>query len=30
MFKPAGELAGLVRRGELSSRELVEQSLQRI
>jgi amidase len=30
MFKPAGELAGLVRSGELSSRELVEQSLQRI
>jgi amidase len=30
MFQPAGELAGLVRRGELSSRELVEQSLQRI
>jgi amidase len=30
MFKPAGELAGLIRRGELSSRELVEQSLQRI
>jgi amidase len=30
MFKPAGELAGLVRSGELSSRELVEQCLQRI
>ncbi len=30
MFKPAGELAGLVRSGELSSRELVEESLQRI
>jgi amidase len=30
MFKPAGELASLVRHGELSSRELVEQSLQRI
>jgi amidase len=30
MFRPAGELAGLVRSGELSSRELVELSLQRI
>jgi amidase len=30
MFKPAGELAGLVRSGELSSRELVEESLARI
>jgi amidase len=30
MFKPAGQLARLVRSGELSSRELVEQSLQRI
>jgi amidase len=30
MFKPAGELARLVRSGELSSRELVEESLQRI
>jgi amidase len=30
MFKPAGELASLVRSGELSSRELIEQSLQRI
>jgi amidase len=30
MFQPAGELAGLIRSGELSSRELVEQSLQRI
>ena len=30
MFKPAGELAGLVRGGELSSRELVEDCLQRI
>jgi amidase len=30
MFKPAGELAGMVRSGELSSREIVEQCLQRI
>jgi amidase len=30
MFKPAGELARLVRSGELSSRELVEESLERI
>ncbi len=30
MFKPAGELAGLVRSGELSSRELVQDCLQRI
>ena len=30
MFKPAGELAGLIRAGELSSRELVEDCLQRI
>jgi amidase len=30
MFKSAGELAALVRSGELSSRELVEESLQRI
>jgi amidase len=30
MFKPAGELAGLIRDGELSSRELVEDCLQRI
>jgi amidase len=30
MFKSAGELAALVRSGELSSRELVEECLQRI
>ena len=30
MFKPAGELAGLIRSGELSSRELVEDCLARI
>ena len=30
MFTPAGELAALVRSGELRSRELVEESLQRI
>ncbi|HEX5308161.1 MAG TPA: amidase [Solirubrobacteraceae bacterium] len=30
MFRPATELAGLVRSGEVSSRELVELSLQRI
>ncbi len=30
MLRPAGELAGLVRRGELSARELVEASLRRI
>jgi amidase len=30
MFKSAGELAALVRSGELSSRDLVEESLQRI
>jgi amidase len=30
MFRPAGELAGMVRAGEISSRELVETSLERI
>ncbi len=30
MFRPATELAGLVRSGELSAREVVESSLQRI
>ena len=30
MFKPAGELAALVRTGELSSRELVDECLRRI
>jgi amidase len=30
MFRPVTDLAGLVRRGELSSRELVEASLRRI
>src|SRR4051794_9310089 len=30
MFRPAGELAGLVRRGDLSARELVETSVRRI
>ena len=30
LFKPAGELAALIRGGELSSRELTEASLQRI
>jgi Asp-tRNA(Asn)/Glu-tRNA(Gln) amidotransferase A subunit family amidase len=30
LFRPALELAGLVRSGELSSRELVEASLRRI
>jgi amidase len=30
MFRPAGELAGLVRAGELSARELVQASLDRI
>jgi amidase len=30
MFRPAGELAGMVRSGEISSRELVETSLERI
>ncbi len=30
MFRSAGELAGMVRSGEISSRELVETSLQRI
>ncbi|HEY5144202.1 MAG TPA: amidase [Solirubrobacteraceae bacterium] len=30
MFRPASELAGLVRSGELSAREVVEASLQRI
>ncbi len=30
MFRPAGELASLVHRGELSARELVEASLERI
>jgi amidase len=30
LFRPAGELAGLVRQGELTSRELVEASLARI
>ena len=30
LFRPAGELAGLIRKGELSSRELVEASLARI
>jgi amidase len=30
MFRPAGELAGMVRRGEVGARELVELSLERI
>jgi amidase len=30
MFRPAGDLAGLIRRGEISSRELVETSVRRI
>jgi len=30
MFRPAGELAGMVRSGEVSARELVEISLERI
>src|SRR3954452_6539606 len=30
MFRPAGELAGLIRRGEFSARELVETSVRRI
>src|SRR5258708_6521529 len=30
LFRPAGELAGLVRSGELSARELVQTSLDRI
>src|SRR3954469_22016754 len=30
MFRPAGELAGLVRRGDISARELVETSVRRI
>lgn len=30
LFKPAGELAGLVRSGELSARELTEAALERI
>src|SRR5690349_11623700 len=30
MFRSAGELAGLIRRGEISSRELVETSVRRI
>jgi amidase len=30
MFRPVGELAGMVRSGEISSRELVETSLERI
>src|SRR4051812_9371788 len=30
LFRPAGELAGLVRRGDISSRELVETSVRRI
>jgi amidase len=30
LFRPAGELAGIVRRGELSSRELVEAAFERI
>ena len=30
MFRPAGELAGLVRSGQLSARELVETSVRRI
>src|SRR3954462_3445185 len=30
MFRPAGELAGLVRRGDISARELVEASVRRI
>src|SRR3954454_15574371 len=30
MFRPVGELAGLVRSGELSARELVQSSLDRI
>ncbi len=30
MFRPAGELAGMVRSGEISARELVEISLERI
>jgi len=30
MFRPAGELAGMVRAGELSARELVQASLDRI
>src|SRR4051794_27504110 len=30
MFRPVGELAGLVRRGELRARELVQASLDRI
>src|SRR3954465_6805174 len=30
MFRPAGELAGLIRRGAFSSRELVETSVRRI
>src|SRR6202020_860059 len=30
MFKPVAELAGMVREGELSARELVEHSLARI
>src|SRR5689334_10151702 len=30
MFRPAGELAGLIRRGDISSRELVETSVRRI
>src|SRR3954447_15639489 len=30
MFRPVSDLAGLVRRGEVSARELVETSLRRI
>jgi amidase len=30
LFRPVGELAGLVHSGELSARELVETSLRRI
>ena len=30
LFRPASELAGLVRSGELSARELVQTSLDRI
>src|SRR5215208_8043036 len=30
LFRPAGELAGLVRAGDVSSRELVERCLERI
>src|SRR3954469_14742561 len=30
LFRPAGELAGLIRRGEFSARELVETSVRRI